>query len=577
MSKLFTTIAFLGCTFYHLPAQSILMPFYEDVYHYADRQRIKYSIPFTSNSRQLYAEDFLFVANKLDSALSTSRNATDIHYLQFLYDFLRPEIDEVETATRNGDSTGVFYAYQEQKTGVIRNKSRVSQKPVFGALYKTPAHMVAWEKADFSLYINPIIDASIGSESNDDDLLFFNRRGLSLWGLIDEKIYFYTDIRETQARFPNYIRAFTRDFRAVPKAGFYKTYRSSIIDFEEGVDFLLSKAYVGVAISKHVRLELGHNNHFVGDGYRSLLLSDFAPEYFYLKLVTKFGPFTYQNIWAEMATETPATRSGDDLLGKRYTATHYLNLQLNKLQIGLFESVVFSRNNQFELQYLNPIILYRTVEGAIGSPDNVLIGLNVRWDLRNKVSLYGQAVLDEFKADELFSNNGWWANKYGAQVGIKYVDVFGIEYLDAQLEYNSVRPFTYSHTDSAANYSHYLQALAHPLGANFNEFIGILRYRPHAKWYMKAMASRSKRGLDPAGQNFGGNILLPNRTRFDDFGNFIGQGIETSTTLIDLYAQYEWKPRLMLVAHLQRRTQPAESTFFQLGIRWNAYRTRAIY
>jgi hypothetical protein len=46
------------------------------------------------------------------------------------------------------------------------------------------------------------------------------------------------------------------------------------------------------------------------------------------------------------------------------------------LNIGLFEGVIFGRKDHFEFQYLNPIIFYRHIEGAIGSPDNALAGLD---------------------------------------------------------------------------------------------------------------------------------------------------------------------------------------------------------
>ena len=78
------------------------------------------------------------------------------------------------------------------------------------------------------------------------------------------------------------------------------------------------------------------------------------------------------------------------------------------------------------------------------------------------------------------------------------------------MEHNRVRPFTYSHRDSVANYTHYNQPLAHPLGANFNETIGILRYQPAPKWTLLAKAMYWKQGLDTGGRSFGSNIFLPN-------------------------------------------------------------------
>ena len=116
------------------------------------------------------------------------------------------------------------------------------------------------------------------------------------------------------------------------------------------------------------------------------------------------------------------------------------------------------------------------------------------------------------------------------------------------MEYNSVRPFTYSHFDtlpglpnnSVANYSHVNQPLAHPLGANFNEFIFLCRYKPTNRLYMSSKVLLALYGENKLGQNNGGNILLPNESRINDYGNFIGQGIKTNIFAINLDMSYEF-------------------------------------
>jgi hypothetical protein len=98
--------------------------------------------------------------------------------------------------------------------------------------------------------------------------------------------------------------------------------------------------------------------------------------------------------------------------------------------------------------------------------------MDAKWNFLKRFQLYGQLMLDEFVFSELVTNNqGWWANKYGIQAGLKYIDAFGIDHLDLQAEYNQVRPYTYTHRDSSAYYAHYDTPLAHPLGANFKELI----------------------------------------------------------------------------------------------------------
>src|SRR5690606_10630143 len=153
------------------------------------------------------------------------------------------------------------------------------------------------------------------------------------------------------------------------------------------------------------------------------------------------------------------------------------------LNVGVFEGIVFGREDHFDFQYLNPIIFLRHVEGTVGSPDNAVAGFDFKANAAKKFQFYGQLLLDEFLLQVITSNSGYWANKYGYQLGVKYVDAFKINNLDLQLETNRVRPFTYSHYDSTANYTHYNQPLAHPLGANFHEFVGVLKYQPAPKWH----------------------------------------------------------------------------------------------
>jgi len=52
------------------------------------------------------------------------------------------------------------------------------------------------------------------------------------------------------------------------------------------------------------------------------------------------------------------------------------------------------------------------------------------------------------------------------------------------------------------------QSLAHPLGANFREFIGIAKYQPKPKIYVSGRIIYYVQGLDSLGRNFGSNPLL---------------------------------------------------------------------
>jgi hypothetical protein len=329
---------------------------------------------------------------------------------------------------------------------------------------------------------------------------------------------------------------------------------------------------------------LGHNQFFIGDGIRSLFVSDFSPPYFSLKFNTRIWKFHYQNIFAEISADNFRVVNGfSEPVPKKYMAAHYLSYKPNKtLSLGLFESVVFDRdNNQFELQYLNPIILYRTVEGWIGSPDNVLLGLSFRQDIKRTFSVYGQFILDDISFSQIFDGHlDWWGNKFGYQLGGKYINAFGIQMLDLQVEWNRVRPYTYSHYDYQANYSNYKQTLAHPLGGNFNEWIVSGRYQATERLLLKSTLSIMTTGEDMDSISYGGNVIFPNTYRQGDYGNHIGQGVHTSVLYLSTALVYELSPGLFVDGRFIYRNKTSDissrdlkTSLFQFGLRVNlAYR-----
>ncbi len=535
-----------------LAAQGIGLPLYNEAYHLIDRLEIKTGLPNPAHTAVKFYQrgDLTRYAIQIDTSLLplSVKDRRDLYYIfKDNNDWL---VDPQPVRRRPSgqlkkvyvDSTQTFYTLE---AGAPRNQSSdyyiETKKPFLKYFYHTPANAFELNRKAFYFKINPLLRATVAADPDEDRFLFENLRGIAIRGGVDRKVYFYSEIEETQARFPTYINDRIQRDRAIPGASLYKSYESRIIDSEGAYDYLNAQGYIGLNVSRHVGLQLGHGPNFIGNGYRSLFLSGFAGNYFYLKLNTRIWRIHYQNIFAEVAAESGSDQQGDVLIPKKYFAAHYLNVNISpNVQIGLFEAVVFSRRNHFELQYLNPVILYRTVEHSIGSPDNAMLGLDLKWNFLKRFSFYGQLILDELKFNKLIvERNGWWANKFGIQAGLKYIDVFGIDHLDAQLEYNTVRPYTYTHRDSLANYSHYNQPLAHPIGANFRESIVKLRYQPLKKLTLEARFLQIDFGLDSDTTNWGTNILLNNETREQDYNNDTAQGIATTTRIIGLEASYQ--------------------------------------
>lgn len=451
-----------------------------------------------------------------------------------------------------------------------------SKKPIWKHFYKTPANMVEVQKEDFYLVVNPVVQYVVAKEKDNDQHLFLNTRGASFRGRIANKIGFAGYIGENQERPPLYVQQWVNERRAVPGQGYFKDFKVT------GYDYFDARGIVSLNATKYIDVVFGYDRNFIGNGQRSLLLSDFSNNMLFLKLNTRIWKFNYQNLFMELTHSDPVDpRQRDYLLGKKYAAMHHLDIGITKwLNVGLFEGVVFGRKDHFAFSYLNPVIFLRSVELENGSQDNAVAGLDFKANVAKRFQFYGQLLVDEFRLEELKKQQGWWGNKMGWQLGAKYIDAFKIRNLDLQVEANRVRPFTYSHDDSLANNTHYNQPLAHPLGAGFQEVMGQARYQPVPRWTIVAKGIRYLQGRDSSNASFGSNIFLPNVPPYRkmDYGYYVGTGLRTNVSLASLVVSYEVKQNLFVEANALFRSETAtgrpqkNTTVIAAGVRWNMWR-----
>ena len=349
----------------------------------------------------------------------------------------------------------------------------------------------------------------------------------------------------------------------------------------QGLAWTYYQGYIAFSPHRFFHIQTGIGKHFFGDGYRSLLLSDNAAAYPYLRLSTTFWRIKYINLFTWMKDTSDPTMERN-----KYVSAHYLNWNLTRrISLGIFESVVWQakdtlRNRGFDVNYLNPFVFYRPVEYSLGSSDNALLGMNLKVSVNDHVHFYGQGILDEFLLKEVMADSGWWANKYGFQGGFRLIEPW-VKGLYIQGEYNFVRPFTYSHGSVLQNYAHSGTPLAHPLGANFWEFYGRISYI-YKRWKIDFRSTRSVFGRDPGIDSYGGDPFRSYRDRFQDYHNKTGQGVRNDlfqnnfriswwlvpSTNLQIFAEYQGR---------RRWTEDAEwsDNFFRFGISsalWNHYR-----
>jgi hypothetical protein len=542
-------------------AQSTFAPLNEDYYHWIDRYEIKSGKVrpeiFTAVKQYKRSDIVAFVDSMQQRNVFTSK--TD----QFNYEYLRNDSWEWSNAETSN-----------------------SKKPILKRFYRKKSDLYHTEVPDFDLHVNPVLYVGAGKDSREDEMLFTNTRGVEVRGMIDRKVGFYTYLTDNQTLLPSYayeqMRLLSSD-PVVPHEGFWKGYKEG-----KAVDFLHARGYLTFEATKHINIQLGNDRMFIGNGYRSLILSDYAPPSLFFKTNVKVWKVNYVYMLNRMTADVTGNMGGltaNERYPEKYLAFHHLSMNIGKkFNLGFFESVIFSpkdsaSNNTFEWSYANPIIFYRAIEQQNGSSDNVLLGMDFKWIPLKKVSLYGQFVLDEFDIDHIKAGDGWWANKFAIQGGFKYIDALGVNNLDLQGEVNIVRPFTYSHGSMYGNYSSYNQPLAHPLGANFNELVGILRYQPLPRLNVTAKLIFSSIGRDSSvtSFNYGSNILRNNSEgKRKNLGNTIGQGLKNDILFGSLTLSWQLKHNVFIdagfVVRQSKYPLPVynnNTSITSLALRWN--------
>jgi len=318
--------------------------------------------------------------------------------------------------------------------------------------------------------------------------------------------------------------------------------------------------YLKYKLSSIFALEGGNGKTFLGDGYRSMMLSDQSADYPFLRITADLKQIRYMH---QIARWRQQGSDGRD--ETKFAATHYLSWMITKkLNFSVFESVVWKsedsvRQRGFEWLYLNPVMFFRPAEFAMGSPDNNLLGGNISWNFLPKTKIYGQFVLDEFfiseikswlkhlmKPDDPTIQFGAWVNKQAFQIGVKSMDIFGKKGLNFLTEFNYARPYIGSHRDPMLSNTHMNQPVAHPFGANFYEFVFRSEYKK-TTWSAHLNLMYYVTGLDSTGTHFGQNLL---QSTFDSplgngnipvqyYGNVVGQGVRHN--IIQINAEFRKK------------------------------------
>ena len=320
---------------------------------------------------------------------------------------------------------------------------------------------------DFTLSANPILYVQSDKLRETDESYLVNTRGLEIKGTLGDKISYYTSFRENQAFFRTQTDSFIQQRLVVPGQGARKDFK------ENGHDYASASGYLSYSPVDFLNLQLGHRKHFIGEGYRSMLLSDNSFSYPFIEVSATYKGFQYNSFVTQF----------EDFEGifyyyhqKKHAAFNYLSYNFkNRIEIGLFEGVIYHTIDTTDYSYnlpadfYIPIIGARTLSNLQNTEHNFLSGLNMKIIPTDFVILYGQTAFSPVDDGIAF------------QAGIKIFDLFfdllPSHSLFFQAEYNEAKNRIYSHAQGGYQvWSHYNQEIAHPGGTNFSEIIMRSRY-----------------------------------------------------------------------------------------------------
>jgi len=440
----------------------------------------------------------------------------------------------------------------------------------------TQEHLLNFTGDDYNVYADFLPDVMIGRDVRDNKNTWLNTRGFQFGGNVGSKFSFYTSAYENQGVFANYYTNFVEQNQIIPgQAGGDKLNNRT-------KDYSYATAFISYTPNKHLNLTLGRDKNFIGDGYRSVLLSDNTAPYSFLRVRATLGNVQYQTIYAYMLDPGAERLTEDRRLGDRgkWMAAHYIDWNVTKrFSAGFFQAVTWADaepegKRGFDFNYAHPFVFLRSVESAnTTSPDKMRIGFNLKYEVFVHTTVYGQFMFDEFTAKEFLKGTGYWANKNAIQLGVRGSDLMKVKGLNYLAEFNTARPYTYAHFDRVSNYASMNQPLANQLGANYREFIGLLNYT-YKRFDFSGELMYAKKGLDPEGQNYGGDIFKSYNVRVSDYGNKIGQGLATDLYYGEAKVAYVLNPKYNLRIELggifRKESNAVSSTntgLFTIGLR----------
>ncbi|MDG1334280.1 MAG: hypothetical protein P8P74_18245 [Crocinitomicaceae bacterium] len=353
-------------------------------------------------------------------------------------------------------------------------------------------HLIEITSKDCYITISPAANISTGIDFSDtsDRTLMQNTRGVFVEGDLFKKFSFATSFYENQARFTpyedNYYSSVGEQYQnasgeyftqnaVIPGAGRTKDFKG------DGYDYAFATGYFSYAPIKQLRITAGNNPQFIGDGYRSLVLSDnsYSAPYLRLdwKINRKFNFTYYRSRLINLLRRSVSSAAEVYYETKGHSVNYFTYKPTEKISVSLFEGSIWNRGDSLTSKmshplYYNPVPF---VSSLILDGENEvvsLLGINANYQVGDNHRVYAQLAM-----------NDWNTEKFGYQLGYRGYNLFGLNDFMLQMEFNHVPSGMYESENPRLNYSHYNLPLAHAKGSGFREILLRSNYE-YKHWFV---------------------------------------------------------------------------------------------
>ena len=492
---------------------------------------------------------FLFVITTFSYAQSFFPNKIQNKlYIQLYEQMIRENADSLNSypfALQPYNISGNKFENKMKEYFELNTNSKIKSNNIFHRTLRT-GNMIAlddFRNKNTTVAINPLFQFEGGKSSN--NTIYSINRGVKIDINFNDKVFISSSMYESLSKFPTYMNHYIDSLTVVPGMGKARNYVNG-----ESLDYAMPIGFIGYKPNRNFYFELGNDKNFIGNGFRSLMLSDIAYSYPYFKMQTFVGKFTFQTLWAQFVD---ASRNWQNTNGydKKYGVFNTVSYTgFKNVEINLFQSVIWNNKDSLgnkreqEWGYFVPIIFFNSLNFNNGSPDNSVMGIDASYTIKKNTIVYGQFILDDFNVIEFLKGKGYFQNKFGVQLGIKSFKPLGLKNAFARAEFNIVRPFTYANKTPAVNYTHYNEALAHPLGANFKEILLDANYKVK-RFLFGGTFVIATYGADSSNSHWGKNIYKSDylsQTGIFSFNNKIAQGVKTNLFYANASVRYLMNP-----------------------------------